>query len=49
MEGGLSQEMKKENEEIMELSHEADPVYRKVFYIVFAILAAYLAFIFLRS
>ncbi len=41
--------MKKENEEIMELSHEADPFYRKVFYIVLGTLSAYLAFIFIRS
>ncbi|GEM_PF-5093742 len=36
-------------EEKMELSHEADPFYKKVFPIVFAILAAYLAFIFLKT
>ncbi len=41
--------MNAKHEEKMELSHEADPFYRKVFYIVLGTLSAYLAFIFIRS
>lgn len=41
--------MKKENEEIMELKHEADPLYKKIFYIVFIVCIVYLALIFLKS
>lgn len=41
--------MKKEGEEIMELKHDGDPLYKKVFYIVLALGSLYLAFIFLKS
>ncbi len=41
--------MKEEGEEKMELSHEAVPGYRKVFVIVLAIAALYLAIILLQT
>jgi len=41
--------MKEENKELMELKHEGDPLYIKVFFIVLGILSIYLAFIFLRG
>ncbi|MCX8029993.1 MAG: hypothetical protein N3A59_00240 [Thermodesulfovibrionales bacterium] len=41
--------MKDHQEELMELKHEADPFYKKIFFIIFAICAVYLAFIFLKS
>lgn len=37
------------HEELMELKHEGDPLYRKVFYIVFAVCSVYLALIFIRG
>lgn len=39
--------MKEEKEEIMELSHEPVPGYKKIFYIVFAVGILYLAAVFL--
>ncbi len=41
--------MKKENEEIMELKHEAVPIYKTIFYIVLALGSLYLAFILMKS
>ncbi|MEE8575108.1 MAG: hypothetical protein V3T30_06820 [Thermodesulfobacteriota bacterium] len=38
--------MKKDNEEIMELKHEAKPGYKKIFLIVFALMILYLAVVF---
>jgi hypothetical protein len=37
------------NDEKMELSHEPVPGYRTAFYIIFAVCAAYLALIFIRT
>lgn len=33
------------HKEMNELTHEADPIYRKLFYIVFTLLFAYLVYI----
>jgi hypothetical protein len=41
--------MKKEDEELMELKHDAEPGYRTFFYIVMTVAVLYLAFIFIRG
>ena len=41
--------MKKEDEELMELKHEAEPGYRTYFYIAITIAIIYLAVIFIRG
>jgi hypothetical protein len=41
--------MKKQQEERMELSHEADPKYRTVFHVVLILAVLYLGLVFLKS
>jgi hypothetical protein len=41
--------MKKEDEELMELKHEAEPGYRTYFYIAITIAILYLALIFIKG
>lgn len=41
--------MRKEKEERMELSHEADPKYRTVFHVVLILAVLYLGVVFLKS
>lgn len=41
--------MKKEDEELMELKHEAEPGYKTYFYIAITIAILYLAMIFIKG
>ena len=41
--------MKKDDEELMELKHEAEPGYRTYFYIVITVAVLYLAVILIRG
>jgi hypothetical protein len=41
--------MQREDDELMELKHDAEPGYRSFFYIVMTVAVSYLAFIFIRG